>query len=56
MISDITNQIYSIQEIKSSGKFENTHLLFDNSKIKKQLNFKFKSLTKGLTEYYEYTY
>ena len=56
MISNITDRLYSIQEIKLPGKFENTHLLFDNSKIKKQLNFEFKSLTKGLTEFYEYTY
>ena len=55
-ISDIVGLPHQIELIQEEGKFQDTHFIFSNEKVKSQLNYKFKSLTKGLTEFYEYTY
>lgn len=56
IISDITDMPYTLQDINGAGKFADTHAIIDNQKIKQRLNFKFRTLEKGLKEFYEYTY
>lgn len=55
-IASITEKRPTYNEVNEMVSFKNEHCFFSNDKIKNELNFKFKSLKKGLTELYEYKY
>lgn len=53
-IASIVKRKPNYNQVNEIVSFKNEHCFFSNEKIKKELNFKFKSLKKGLTELYEY--
>tara|TARA_R110002051_G_scaffold324554_3_gene422364 strand:- start:914 stop:1753 length:840 start_codon:yes stop_codon:yes gene_type:complete len=56
VISEVVDKDFTINKTQTPNKFKNVHLIFSNDKVKNRLKYKFKTLTKGLTEFYEYTY
>jgi len=55
-IATIVNKKPAYNQVNEMVSFKNEHCFFSNEKIKKTLDFKFKSLKTGLNELYEYKY
>ena len=56
IVSAITQKTAEFNIVNEIVSFKNEHCFFSNQKIKKHLNYKFKTLKVGLTELYEHAY
>jgi len=56
LVSTITGKSATLSVVDEMVSFKNEHCFFSNEKVKKHLDYKFKTLEQGLTELYEYAY